>query len=179
MNNVFFIADTHFCHKNILEYEKENRPFASIKEHDEELIARWNSVVKPNDIVFHLGDFCLGGAANVIEIGRCLNGRKRLVMGNHDVYILEYYQAVFERIYGSIFYKEFILSHVPLHPDHTKCMVNIHGHTHSRKVKRIIEIKQYPFHDEEYDENYFCVSAEQNNLTPINIQEIRKRLEAL
>lgn len=46
MNRVFVIADTHFHHSKILEFEKESRPFNTIEEHDAELIYRWNSVVK-------------------------------------------------------------------------------------------------------------------------------------
>ena len=33
-------------------------PFASIEDHDETLIARWNAVVRLEDTVWHLGDFC-------------------------------------------------------------------------------------------------------------------------
>ena len=45
----YYIADTHFNHHNILEYE--NRPFNSVTEMDEELIKRWNSRVKDKDEV--------------------------------------------------------------------------------------------------------------------------------
>ena len=55
---------------------------------DAELIARWNSVVKPADTVYHLGDFAFGRAAKNIEsvynILEVLNGNKHLILGNHD-----------------------------------------------------------------------------------------------
>lgn len=78
----FFTADTHFGHANIIKYC--NRPFGTVDEMDEALIARWNEVVTPRDIVFHIGDFgfCTPAVAAVIA-GR-LNGRKFLVYGNHD-----------------------------------------------------------------------------------------------
>ena len=59
MSEVFFIADTHFNHKRIVEIrEKERgRKFASLEEHDEELIRRWNATVGKKDTVWHLGDF--------------------------------------------------------------------------------------------------------------------------
>lgn len=59
-SRVFFTSDTHFNHTNIIKYCQ--RPFRDIYEMNETLIANWNNVVAPDDIVFHLGDFCLGGA---------------------------------------------------------------------------------------------------------------------
>ena len=58
-SNIFFTSDSHFGHENIIRFCK--RPFNSVREMNEELIHRWNSKVRPNDIVFHLGDFCWGG----------------------------------------------------------------------------------------------------------------------
>lgn len=62
------------------------RPFASIEEHDETLIANWNAVVRPEDIIWHLGDFCYRCSEDHARsiFGR-LRGRNRfLVRGNHD-----------------------------------------------------------------------------------------------
>lgn len=179
MINTFFIADTHFRHNKILEYEKENRPFSSIEEHDEELIKRWNEVVKPNDNIYHLGDFALGGGASVINIGRRLNGKKRLIMGNHDTYLLEYYQCVFERIFGVLPYKKMILSHVPLHPQHTRFELNVHGHLHSKTVQGSTIWYDENGRMNTPDIHYFCVSAEQNNLTPIHLDILKQRLKEL
>lgn len=79
----FFTADTHFGHEGII--RMCGRPFASAEEMDEALIANWNSVVSPKDDVWHLGDFAHGAhPARILEIYRRLNGRKRLVIGNHD-----------------------------------------------------------------------------------------------
>ena len=55
---IFFTADQHFGHENIIEYC--NRPFSSVEEMDEEMIRRWNEKVGKDDTVFHLGDFTLG-----------------------------------------------------------------------------------------------------------------------
>jgi calcineurin-like phosphoesterase family protein len=51
---------------------------------DEAMIANWNSVVKPDDEVYHLGDFAFSPAPRVKEIIFRLNGKKHLVWGNHD-----------------------------------------------------------------------------------------------
>jgi len=56
----WFSADTHFGHAGILGPHMHCRRgdhFASIQEHDEALIERWNAVVGEDDEVWHLGDF--------------------------------------------------------------------------------------------------------------------------
>ena len=54
---IFFTSDTHFNHKAIISYC--SRPFESVEEMNDRLIDNWNQVVKPNDTVYHLGDFAL------------------------------------------------------------------------------------------------------------------------
>jgi calcineurin-like phosphoesterase family protein len=138
MNEVFFIGDTHFGHKGILEFDetKPFRKFASIEEHDEELIKRWNSTVGRKDTVWHLGDFCFG-AVNIAIAGR-LNGNKRLVMGNHDIYHAADYLKYFSRVFGVIDYKHMILSHIPVHSEQLKRWpINIHGHLHTKNIVQL------------------------------------------
>jgi calcineurin-like phosphoesterase family protein len=75
-------ADHHFGHKNILAYDC--RPFRDVKEMDETMVRRWNEVVKPEDVVWHLGDFALASFDHARNILGRLNGRKHLILGNHD-----------------------------------------------------------------------------------------------
>lgn len=96
MINTFFIADTHFGHANILEYESEARPFKTVEEMNDVMIERWNSVVNNKDIVYHLGDFAFG-KHNVCIASR-LNGKKRLVLGNHDNYSTADYLQYFDKL---------------------------------------------------------------------------------
>lgn len=81
--NKFYISDTHFGHEAVLGFC--NRPFTSIAEHDAEIIDRWNSVVRDDDIIYHLGDFCFGPASYAEHIFHQLRGRKILILGNHDM----------------------------------------------------------------------------------------------
>jgi calcineurin-like phosphoesterase family protein len=163
MTNTFFTSDHHFGHKNILEYEKQHRPFASVEEMNEALIDKWNSVVTRNDIVYYLGDFCFG--RENIAIADRLNGKKRLILGNHDVYPIDEYLKYFDKVFGCLFYKTCILTHIPVHPNHARAMINIHGHLHSKVTDR--EMRNQPL--------YVNVSVEQTDLTPISFEEVQLR----
>lgn len=184
MNSIWFTSDHHFGHVNILEYEKEARPFETIEAMNESLIERWNGVVKPNDTVYHLGDFCFG--KKNMEIAARLKGKKRLVLGNHDTYPSSEYLRYFDKLYGVVFYNRCILSHNPVHPNGlgSRWMLNLHGHLHSKKImlegKYAIGNKNvcYPAYLSE-DMSYFNVSVEQNNLTPISWEVIQQRLKEL
>ena len=96
MATIYFIADTHFSGENIIRYE--NRPFQNIHEMDNEIIHKWNGVVKNDDIVYILGDF--GADKNEHTILNQLNGKKYLIKGNHDSNSNEYYRcAGFYEVY--------------------------------------------------------------------------------
>lgn len=80
MNTIWITSDTHFHHKLMT----ETRGFASLEEHDEEIITRWNANVRPGDTVWHLGDVGFGNASAVLGCVERLHGVKHLVTGNHD-----------------------------------------------------------------------------------------------
>lgn len=65
-SKVFFTSDTHFYHGNIIRFC--NRPFKDVEVMNETIISNWNNTVGQDDIVFHLGDFCLGGSAEWTKI---------------------------------------------------------------------------------------------------------------
>ena len=81
-NSLFFTADTHFGHSNIIKYC--NRPFSSVEEMTEAIISSWNSTVGELDTVIHLGDFCFLKPMEARKISERLNGQIILVRGNHD-----------------------------------------------------------------------------------------------
>jgi len=78
---VWFTSDTHFGHAG----EARRRGYDNVDEHDRDLIHNWNEFVCKSDIVYHLGDFTNAAKASAQqEVFRKLNGRKFLVLGNHD-----------------------------------------------------------------------------------------------
>lgn len=80
---IWFTADTHFGHANIIRYC--DRPFETKHEHDETLIANWNAVIQKNDTVYHMGDFGFGSPEWLSnKIANRLKGRICLIKGNHD-----------------------------------------------------------------------------------------------
>lgn len=95
---VFFISDMHFHHLNCLYFKPKRRTLAGIsldelqngdkeacmRKHDEWLINKWNEQVGKRDVVYILGDFCLGNKEITQRILSRLNGRKYLILGNHD-----------------------------------------------------------------------------------------------
>ena len=78
---LFFTSDTHWGDHRTLNIGR--RPFGSVAEMDEALVANWNAVVGPSDEVWHLGDFAVGHRDPAGLLSR-LNGTKRLVAGNND-----------------------------------------------------------------------------------------------
>jgi calcineurin-like phosphoesterase family protein len=83
MPNAWFTADFHLGHKNIIRYC--NRPFDTVEEMNRTILERLNSLVKTNDILYFLGDFCIGPKARAVELRREIRCKKIFaVPGNHD-----------------------------------------------------------------------------------------------
>lgn len=128
----WYTSDTHFRHKNILKYC--SRPFYTTRHMDLTIMYNWNSRVKPNDEVYHLGDFAFCGVTYMREIFNQLNGRKHLIIGNHD------HKKVFNLGWESVSqYKvvndegfRLVLMHYPIEDwdDREKESYHLHGHAH-------------------------------------------------
>ena len=156
MRKVWLTADTHFGHGNILSFVGADgcpvRPFSSVEEMDEALVDGWNSVVSPEDKVYHLGDVAIP-RKSIAMMGR-LHGRKVLIRGNHDIYKLSDYTPYFKGVRAYHVLNGWILSHVPIHPGSLgRFKGNIHGHTHGNKVVG--------------DDRYVCVCVEQTGYKPV------------
>lgn len=82
MSTKRYISDWHYGHSNIVSLD--NRPFLSVEEMNSELISRWNSVVRPGDLTYILGDMFWCKQKDAIPVLDQLNGSKILIRGNHD-----------------------------------------------------------------------------------------------
>lgn len=129
---LFFTSDTHFGHARIIELCK--RPFESVEAMDETIIANWNAVVGPRDEVWHLGDFSYS-RVNAQGIFDRLNGRKSLIVGNHDDNDTvnmgwENIQHIHEVRYQK---RKIVLCHYPFleWPGYFRQALHIHGHQHN------------------------------------------------
>lgn len=165
MANSFLIADTHFGHAGVCNFLRNDgtklRPWTDPVQMDKDMVEYWNDTVRPNDKVYHLGDVVMNRKA-LITLDQ-LHGDKILVKGNHDIFKLEDYTKYFRDIRAYVVMDNFILSHIPVHPESKgRFKGNIHGHLHANKLD---------------DPWYLCVSVEQINYRPISWADAIKRME--
>lgn len=169
-NNIYFTSDQHFYHKNIIRFE--NRPFKNVEDMNEFMIKQWNSKVTNNDIIYHLGDFAFINKEKTKEIVSKLNGKKYIILGNHDRgrNIKYYYDCGFDKVYDTpILIKEyFILSHEPILYNSINCPYhNIFGHVHSNPSVYT------------YTPYSTCVCVERHNYLPVSLFQIVKSAKKL
>lgn len=141
----FYIADTHFGHANVLRFD--GRPFESVAHMEEELVRRWNSVVKKQDTVYVLGDFCWSKEPEWLRILERLKGHIVLIRGNHD---LKKMSAELKNQFADIKdYKEVhdngrtvIMSHYPhllYRAAYREDVYMLCGHVHTTRENELLE----------------------------------------
>ena len=167
---IYFISDTHFHHSNIIKYC--NIPFKDINEMNETIISNWNSIITKDDVLYHLGDFCLSNDDEIKSIFNRLNGSKILIRGNHARKSVKFYENIgFEVLtHAPIVLDEYklMLSHVPLPDVKIKDgYINLHGHIHNKKIS-----DDYP---KNYSENrHINLSVDSTDFKPVSLGEINK-----
>ncbi len=138
MANVWFCSDLHFGHKNIQKHRLEVK---SEQDNRNRIKDDWNKLVTKRDVVYVLGDACFD--SNMIKDFAELKGKKILIRGNHDLLPIQEYLTVFDEVYGLLKYKEFWLSHAPIHEEELRGRYNLHGHVHYHNVPDYRSI--YPY----------------------------------
>lgn len=170
MSGNYFISDLHIGHKNIIKYRSE---FDDLDSHNSRIFSGVESTAGKRNNIFLLGDnaFTLEGLEMVNDMTRGY-GKVIYCIGNHDfergLKAMDVYDVFGgpERVMliGLWQYKEFWLSHAPIHPAELRKKINIHGHVHNQSVR---------LENGELDPYYVNVSAENVNYTPISLDEIR------
>ena len=122
------IGCTHFGHKNIIEHA--DRPFPDVDSMDFLMIREWNRLVKPQDMVFHLGDFAWPHRSQeaVDKYLPQLNGNIVFVQGNHDPKGIgpDFLEVKINKM-------RVVMCHYPLLDWNHKAKGSIHLHSHTHK----------------------------------------------
>lgn len=174
MTQVWFCSDLHFGHKNIHKFRNH---VDSEEDNRQQIIADWKDCVSKRDEVYVLGDAAF--TMDTVHVFGDLPGRnKYLIRGNHDELDTSVYLKYFNQVYGLKKYKEFWLSHAPIHPDELRGKVNLHGHVHYETVRKSFN----PIYDvkSEIDNRYFNCCVENifglKRRSLISLDEVRKIL---
>lgn len=165
---IYFTSDLHFGHNRAFIYEV--RGYQNIDEMNQDYVKKFNSKVQPEDEVYILGDVMLGNDKLTEEYLKQLNGKKYLILGNHDSSNrIKIYEKYFETIKWAdcIKYKKkrIFLSHFPcltgnLEANPHECVYNFYGHTH--QTNNFYEDRPYMYH----------VGVDSHNGYPVSIDEI-------
>ena len=132
--NVFFTADTHFGDHRTINISR--RPFANTAEMDAAMVERWNAVVGPDDVVWHLGDVARR-PTDVAELLARLNGSKHLLRGNNDpdaTLAAHGWASVGDYAEIELDGRRLVLCHYPFRSwnGQHRGALNLHGHSHGR-----------------------------------------------
>ncbi len=168
---VFFTSDLHFDHHNLCEFRKgiHSVDFISTKHMNEWIVESHNERVrKKNDIVWILGD--VSWTEHGLEYLKLMNGRKRLILGNHDTQKMNIssFLPYFEEIHGVSKKYGFVMSHCPIHENEVReeyrWTHNVHGHIHhkERNIK---------------DKRWINVNIDVRRGYPTSLEEIRQEME--
>lgn len=174
-DGVFFTSDTHFNHSNIINFCQ--RPFADVEEMNETIVTNWNRVVGPENIVFHLGDFCMGGSAEWNRFLDRLNGHIYLILGNHDLRnmrpgVMERFESVEMGMCIEVDKQKIYLNHYPFlcFDGGYSDVWQLFGHVHTRENNTGLEAGRLQYlYPTQYD-----VGVDNNHFTPLSFAQVKE-----
>ncbi len=163
----FHTSDTHLGDEQMLTFKREDgsfiRPFSCLDEMHETIIDNHNRMVGPKDTVIFQGDVVTN--KKYLPLLDRMNGRKRLLSGNHDIFGSKVYAAYFEDIASYKIYttEGIVCSHIPIAIESRgKFRLNVHGHTHTKSLPN-------PF--------YYNICLEQFGFSPVPLDDIVKFMD--
>ena len=162
MSRLFFTADMHFGHANIMKYE--NRPFTSVEAMDNVMIQNWNNAISKHDRVIVAGDVSFYRKEKTAEIIQQLNGRKTLVKGNHDQRNTRWWMDIgFDEVSSHpIIIKEWVIvqHEPPTYINDAMPFFLIYGHVHGTDMYSTVT------------KTTACVCVERWEYTPVQLERI-------
>lgn len=138
---IYATSDTHCFHDRIIELM--GRPFTSMEQMNNTIVANWNAVVTPQDEVWHLGDVAYN-SERLWSLFDRLNGKKHLVIGNHDEANKQITRLPWQSIqhYAVVGYRglRFVLSHFPMETwwRAERGYIHLHGHCHGSRGLSVV-----------------------------------------
>ena len=176
--HTFFTSDTHFNHANIIRFC--NRPFKDLEQMNEVMITNWNNAISKDDTVFHLGDFCLGSAAEWTKILDRLNGKIYLIMGNHDLKnirqgFISRFEHVAMQMHIEVGKQRIHLCHYPFlcFEGGYKEVWQLFGHVHTRKNNTGNDAERLQYlYPTQYD-----VGVDNNDFTPVSFGLVKRFID--
>jgi calcineurin-like phosphoesterase family protein len=168
MVDIWFIGDPHFGHESCVSVFKRHdgsplRDFNNGLHMTEHIVECVNSVVKPQDHLYLMGDIAMKRQF-LPWVAKC-NGHKRLLFGNHDIFDTNEYTKYFEKVMAYRVIDKIMFSHIPIHPDSLgRFDGNAHAHLHHQP--------------KELGPRYRCLSAEMVNYTPVSLEQVKGMFSA-
>jgi calcineurin-like phosphoesterase family protein len=167
MGKIYVITDTHFNHQKIIEYGRppdfEDRIFEGLK------------ILKPDDMLIHLGDFCIGKDEEChkkfMDAVPC---KKILVLGNHDKKSYNWYMEhgwdfVCEMFYLKKFGEHILFSHTPKSKRSINFWsMNVHGHLHDN-------LHRFPEYIKILTPKHYLLSMEKTDYKPVELESFIKK----
>lgn len=149
---IYYISDTHLGDMRV--FNKCSRPFTDLNEMEKAIVNNWNKKVGKEDTVYVLGDLAEDSYAHAIDVYAGLNGHKRLLVGNHDLKMLDKIEE--SNVFESIDFMTLIedggrkvcLCHYPVMDwmEFSRGGYHVYGHIHNKTGKNdpaYPQIKEY------------------------------------
>lgn len=168
-NKSWMTSDLHLGHKNIVRGESEwkdrlyeCRDFNTLEEHDNAIIDAINKYVAKRDVLYIVGDFCLGGRENIKTYRERINcANIHVIMGNHDALLakncefadgtraFDLFSSVSYRLYKKIHGVHFDMGHWAgrVWQGAAHGSINIHGDAHGSLIQyqKLLQIADDPY----------------------------------
>jgi calcineurin-like phosphoesterase family protein len=161
-DQVMFTADTHFGHTSII--HNARRPYKDAVDMDAELIINWNKTVRPDQVVFHLGDFAFNDKWIVPNLLNLLNGEVILIQGNHDEpENFKHFKAVHDVAEVEVGEQRIIMCHdvMPWNLSFRGAW-HIHGHSHGKLTP-------------DYDKKIFDIGVDAWHYLPVSFYQLKRK----